>query len=239
MDSSCRKDAERHALSGETKENDTGKQQFATKHSLYIRAPSVLGETRLPFNMLAMLPEPQTIEDTAFPHVTPARKAFVSPSSVPPPHGMHDRKTPPMLKALKSNSLDRVRAVLQEDPEAAIDLFWDHDAEPPLCCAIRHKCDISILKLLLDSKADPGMKDKHGYKPIKLLQKLEDDSRTASSTWLRPPWDHQAEITFNIPLRLSQELEESFLIFDQMLQQADPQIPPEWVAEVKKLLKDY
>jgi hypothetical protein len=79
----------------------------------------------------------------------------------------------PLLEALKNNSIDHVRQALEDFPEAAREPFWDHDCEPPLCCAVRFQCDASIIEVLLESQADMESADRHGRTPLQLLKEME------------------------------------------------------------------
>merc|ERR1712232_320566 len=94
-------------------------------------------------------------------------------SSTPPPLvPKWKRPQPPLLLALKSKSIDHVRIALHGSlhyPEAARDLFWEHDAEPPLCCAVCLQCSPSIIRLLLQHGACPEAKDKHNRTPLQVL----------------------------------------------------------------------
>lgn len=76
---------------------------------------------------------------------------------------------PQLLQALQKNSVKDVRAVLQQSPEAASEPFWDHDVEPPLCCALRLRCEPAIVELLLHSGASPETKDMRGRTPVQIL----------------------------------------------------------------------
>jgi len=80
---------------------------------------------------------------------------------------------PPMLKALQANALDQVRALVESTPKVASEPFWDHDLEPPLCCAVRLQCDASIVQALLEHGANPADADLRGRTPMYLLRELE------------------------------------------------------------------
>lgn len=76
---------------------------------------------------------------------------------------------PPLMKALARQSLEQVQQVLEVDPSAAQELFWDHHCEPPLCCAARFACSPQIFTLLLQHGADVGALNRHGRTPLGIL----------------------------------------------------------------------
>jgi hypothetical protein len=80
---------------------------------------------------------------------------------------------PPLMVALKAkynkDQHKQVAAALSEDPEAAAFPFWDHDSEPPLCCAVRFGCDSDVIELLLEYGADVNTMDIHGQTPMMIL----------------------------------------------------------------------
>lgn len=80
-----------------------------------------------------------------------------------------------LLKALSANHLDLVKNALEIDPHSASSLFWDQDAEPPLCAAIRLGCGVDILHLLLNSGADVKSTNIFSQNPLDVLY---------SATWL-------------------------------------------------------
>jgi len=91
-------------------------------------------------------------------------------STTPPPLVPKCKLTrPQLLQALQKNSVEDVHSVLQHAPEAARELFWDHDVEPPLCCAVRLWCKPAIIKRLLEKGASPETKDMHGRTPAQIL----------------------------------------------------------------------
>lgn len=101
------------------------------------------------------------------PPVTPRRDGVGSSGS--PPRAPRENPLPPLLGALCMNSLERVSEVLEADPEAAAVPFWEHDACPPLCSAVRHGCNASIVRLLLEKRADPDMPNSRGQTPLSIL----------------------------------------------------------------------
>jgi len=101
------------------------------------------------------------------PPATP-RKAQAARSQSPP-GAPRDNPLPPLLGALCMDSLERVNEILQADPGAAATPFWEHDVSPPLCSAVRHGCDASIVQLLMDKRADPDMTNSRGQTPLSIL----------------------------------------------------------------------
>jgi len=78
-----------------------------------------------------------------------------------------------MWKALQMNSMNQVRSVLDESPEAACEPLWEHELEPALCCAVRLQCDASIIQLLIEHGANPKDSDMRGRTPLHLLDELD------------------------------------------------------------------
>jgi len=127
-------------------------------------------------------------------------RARMVPQDRSPPGAPRQGRMPPLLAALCSDNVVQVRAALEEDPQAASDLFWDHEAEPPLCCAARRSCDPEIVKLLLEHGADPEAVDNRGRTPLVILASTptapEDEEGLFDWTVLRdsrlegllPPW---------------------------------------------------
>jgi hypothetical protein len=81
---------------------------------------------------------------------------------------------PPLLAALHAQNsaqcVESVKRILHEDFEAARFPFWEHDVDPPLCCAIRLGCDAEVVRLLLDNGADVHSTDKEGHTPLSMLR---------------------------------------------------------------------
>lgn len=102
-----------------------------------------------------------------------------------------------MWKALQRNSVDEIRAVLDKTPKAASEPFFDRDFEPPLCCAVRLRCDAGIIQLLVEHGANPKATDKHGLTPYELLQEAEAPADV--NQWemlLQPPLSASIDLTF-------------------------------------------
>lgn len=79
------------------------------------------------------------------------------------------RPTSGLHEALQLHSVEKVQAALAVDTGAAAEPFWDHDVEPPLCCAVRLGCDVAIVRLLLESGATVDAADARGRTPLGIL----------------------------------------------------------------------
>jgi len=137
--------------------------------------------------------EPQKPAAVAF---SPSREATactnVTPPTTPrktegarfasPPGAPRENPLPPLLGALCMDSLEKVSDVLEADPEAAATPFWEHDVSPPLCSAVRHGCNASIVRLLMEKRADPDMPNSRGQTPLSIL------ASTPSGTGHRELW---------------------------------------------------
>lgn len=73
------------------------------------------------------------------------------------------------MAALDKNDLSAVELVLKADADAARTPFVDRAFEPVLCYAIRHRCSVSIIRLLLDHGADPGALNVNGQSSLGVL----------------------------------------------------------------------
>jgi len=101
------------------------------------------------------------------PPATPRRAGAGRSES--PPGAPRENLLPPLLGALCVDSLDMVSEILEADSEAAVVPFWEHDVSPPLCSAVRHGCNASIVRLLLEKRADPNMPNSKGQTPLSIL----------------------------------------------------------------------
>jgi len=101
------------------------------------------------------------------PPTTP-RKAGTGRSDSPP-GAPRENPLPPLLGALCVDSLEKVSEILEADPEAAVVPFWEHAASPPLCSAVRHGCNASVVQLLMEKRADPEMPNSRGQTPLSIL----------------------------------------------------------------------
>lgn len=103
--------------------------------------------------------------------VTPpvGSRQALSASSRQPPVTTRCAAPPALLKALWADSLELAREALQADPEAARSPFLDHHFDPPLCCAVRLGCDVSVVRLLVAHRAHASSIDVTGRTPLTLL----------------------------------------------------------------------
>jgi hypothetical protein len=63
------------------------------------------------------------------------------------------------MQALAADDLERVKAILAADADAAMEPFWDHHCVPPLCYAVRALCNVAILEELLKCGAQVDADD--------------------------------------------------------------------------------
>lgn len=115
--------------------------------------------------------QPSAVE-LATPPLTPRKERAVDKTCPLAPGNVQE--VPILLKALSKNHLDLVKNALESDPHSASAPFWDQDAEPPLCAAIRLGCGVDICNLLIASGADVKAKNIAGQSPFDLLH---------SATW--------------------------------------------------------
>eukprot|EP00927_Polykrikos_kofoidii_P034959 TRINITY_DN29545_c0_g1_i1.p1 TRINITY_DN29545_c0_g1~~TRINITY_DN29545_c0_g1_i1.p1 ORF type:complete len:400 (-),score=81.02 TRINITY_DN29545_c0_g1_i1:146-1345(-) len=106
------------------------------------------------------------------PPTTPRARHFRHDESQPPlPSTPRRKPAPPMLTALQVNSVVMVRDVIADDAEAALTPFWDHNIEPPLCCAVRLGCDAPIISHLLVSRADVNATNAEGITALDIVRR--------------------------------------------------------------------
>jgi hypothetical protein len=117
--------------------------------------------------------------DTEFgdtPVSTPRRNNCLAATTPPPREQM---PIPMLMRALQANSAALVQEAIRADPEVSRFPFWDHKFEPPLCFAVRRKCKVEILELLLQHGADLDATDIHGQTPASILKKMHSKQRTS------------------------------------------------------------
>lgn len=73
---------------------------------------------------------------------------------------------------IRSGSVEQVSQVLDANPEAMEDAFFDHRFEPALCSAVRAGCNLDIINLLLRYDADANATDKRGFSALTALCSL-------------------------------------------------------------------
>lgn len=84
---------------------------------------------------------------------------------------------PELRQALASNSAKQVREALLHDPDSARFPFWDHEMEPPLCFAVRHRCSAEIVRLLFQSGADQEMTNLQKKTPADMLRSIRAETQ--------------------------------------------------------------
>lgn len=124
---------------------------------------------------------------------TPCARESTSPWTPPPLERAGLIPKPLLLSALEAGSVEQVRKVLQADAEVANDLFWDHHAEPPLCAAVRLECSADIIRLLLEYKADMGVRNAQGRTPLEILHET---SHAQPGFPQQPPFVQLAPLSF-------------------------------------------
>lgn len=108
-----------------------------------------------------------------------------------PPTKPHMAPMPPLMKALHTmkTHTTTVHDVLQNDPDAAKLPFFEHSVEPPLCCAIRLRCNAEVIEMLLQYGADVNAGDVMGRTPLSLLcSTYPAKPRASSSLWFPAEW---------------------------------------------------
>lgn len=115
---------------------------------------------------------PDAFEPSAFELATPPstpRQKRTADRTCPLAPCPVSKEGPILWKALQKNDLDLVMNALESDPDSARIPFWDYSAEPPLCAAIRMRCGIDIVDLLLKSGANVKSENFAGLNPLDLL----------------------------------------------------------------------
>jgi len=136
---------------------------------------------RMPRHTFAKPPSTPRNTTTLASIMTPAPLKIRNVTSVPDLNGSRV-SYPPMLRALRSNSIEQVQAALDETPEAATELFWDHNLELPLCAAVRLQCEPGIIQLLVKYGADEEVVDVRGSTPLEV-----EDDLSSMCAWETPP----------------------------------------------------
>jgi len=73
---------------------------------------------------------------------------------------------------MKNGGIEEVRAILDAEPEAASQFFFDFGFEPVVCFAVRSGCAPEVLHLLLQHGADATACEISGYSPLTCLAML-------------------------------------------------------------------
>lgn len=116
---------------------------------------------------------PQSAVEMSTPPTTPRGTScfHVDERPQPLPSTPRRKPAPPLLEALQVNSIAMVRDVIANDADAALFPFWDHNMEPPLCCATRLSCDAPIISNLLESRADVNATNVDGMTALDIVRR--------------------------------------------------------------------
>jgi len=145
----------------------------------------------------------------------------------------------PMRKALYRNSVDEVRAVLDKSPTAASEPFFDHDFEPPVCCAVRLQCDAAIIRLLVEHGADLEAADKHGLAPKDLLQEAEAPAANQWEMLLQPSFSASfgfGDMVTHLHLKAAPSGLARATWYDALLLESPPTAHEMWCHTVTEIL---
>jgi len=116
--------------------------------------------------------EREAVMNVPEPPVTPCTTPRAAKRNCSPPGAPRTPSLPTLLEALFENSCEKVRKALEEDPEEATGRSLDLGAEPPLCVAVRHRCDVEVVRLLLAHGADVEAVDCSGRTPLSILAEM-------------------------------------------------------------------
>ncbi|CAK0834373.1 unnamed protein product [Prorocentrum cordatum] len=95
--------------------------------------------------------------------------------AAPPSLQFGEHRAEPLLSALERNCTKQVRLAIEADPEAAKEPFWDSRFEWPLCAAIRLRCSVEVVRLLIENGAEVGVASVGGQSPLQLLSTGTED----------------------------------------------------------------
>lgn len=135
------------------------------------------------------------------------RKAFESPPSTPAsltPRALRrasSGSSPPpaprlssVLKALSRKNVQELEALIEDDPNLVfVPIKGNGRIEPPLFCALRTRCPLNIIKLLLNKGATPFEGDLNG------LTLLATEMRSKQSSWKIPLIPMLGDCSFPAP----------------------------------------
>jgi len=108
-----------------------------------------------------------SLVEPATPPLTPRKERTADRTCPLAPRNVQE--VPMLLKALSTRKMNLVKNALESDPHSASSPFWDQDAEPPLCAAIRLECGVEIVDLLLNSGADVKSTNIDSQNPLDVL----------------------------------------------------------------------
>jgi len=146
---------------------------------------AVAAEASLKAPTLVEMTPPSTprvaAKENMSPPSTPRQLCCRSAVETPPPKPQQmARPVPRLMLALHGNDLEEVREALRQDADAATLPFWDHALEPPMCFAVRQKCNAKIVSLLLQHGADPEMTNIHGWSAVDILTSMGSKHHSAT-----------------------------------------------------------
>jgi len=94
-------------------------------------------------------------------------------------HGAATRE--PLLCALRARSIAKIAVVLANDPDQATMPF--PGGQPPMCEAIKCRCDVAVIDLLIAHGADPSMPDSHGSTALLVLASIPPNNVHGIPCW--------------------------------------------------------
>jgi len=115
------------------------------------------------------MPLTPRVPETSVPGTPRTPKPRAAQRSFTPPALVRSER-PVLMRALRTHKLEQVSSVLKHSPDLVNEPFWEHDCETPLCFAIRLRCSLAIVQLLIDKGATDdsnGLLD--GYSPVQVL----------------------------------------------------------------------
>jgi len=125
-------------------------------------------------NVPPRTPRQNSLDKPAAP-ISPPQSPKQVARHIATPRAPKKQQQPVLLKVLKLalrgvDNLDKVRALLALDPDAAVLPFFDYNMEPPLCCAARCECSAEVIELLIEHGACVEDLDFKGESPLDVLR---------------------------------------------------------------------
>jgi hypothetical protein len=141
-----------------------------------------------------------------------------------------------LFQALRKHSEEEVLSALQQEPDVAKEPLWEHDCEPPLCCAARFQCSVSIVKMLLEHGAVRTDKDRRGNTPLQIVQRAKRDVHGQASPFylqVAPAFNlNQSGLDLNLPMKLQKP-------DDLILGQSSPPFPQAFALPQKDVSSTF
>jgi len=85
----------------------------------------------------------------------------------------------PLRYALRTQSVEKVAIILRDDPDQTFIPFAG--GQPPICEAIKYRCELALIDLLIAHGADPSMPDCHGHSALVVLASIP--RKHANQNW--------------------------------------------------------